>query len=267
MGHLAAIFSASRARVACACIVLFALGSCGSDASFRQHFDARTWRTGWAVTTSEPERWLPAAILAGVTPLAWITDKDVSEDSTTHHLFNTDTQYGDELALAFGAVPLVIGAVDGLSGDDGRFLAVSTESLALTMASTYALKYAVNRQRPGGQGEDSFPSGHTAMAFAGATLLQRTIADRAGEGWGAAAYLLYVPASYVAISRLEGDRHYLADVLFGAALGMFTTHLVYDAHYGDPEHDGLFPSRSRLSMSVFPTFDDGSVGVGLAVSF
>jgi membrane-associated phospholipid phosphatase len=77
---------------------------------------------------------------------------------------------------------------------------------------TTGLKQAVRRSRPEGSGY-SFPSGHTTVTFASATVLQRHL------GWkvGIPAYAV---ASYVAMSRVEMKRHYLSDVAFGAALGI-----------------------------------------------
>jgi hypothetical protein len=58
-----------------------------------------------------------------------------------------------------------------------------------------------------------FPSGHAAITFAGATVLEQHL------GWKAAVPT-YAVASYVAISRLHDNRHYLSDVVFGAATGV-----------------------------------------------
>lgn len=59
----------------------------------------------------------------------------------------------------------------------------------------------------------SFPSGHAAITFASATVLEQHL------GWRAAVPT-YAIASYVAISRLHDNRHYLSDVVFGAATGV-----------------------------------------------
>jgi membrane-associated phospholipid phosphatase len=59
----------------------------------------------------------------------------------------------------------------------------------------------------------SFPSGHAAVTFASATVLEQHL------GWKAAVPT-YAIASYVAISRLHDNRHYLSDVVFGAATGV-----------------------------------------------
>jgi membrane-associated phospholipid phosphatase len=82
----------------------------------------------------------------------------------------------------------------------------------MTQALTLGLKLAVRRDRPDGTGY-SFPSGHSSVTFASATVLQRHL------GWRAA-LPTYTVASYVAISRLHENRHFLSDVTFGAALGI-----------------------------------------------
>jgi hypothetical protein len=74
------------------------------------------------------------------------------------------------------------------------------------------LKLAARRERPDGSNRLSFPSGHSAVTFAAATVIERHL------GWRRAA-LGYTIASYVAASRLHDNRHHLSDVIFGAALG------------------------------------------------
>jgi len=82
----------------------------------------------------------------------------------------------------------------------------------VTQLLTAGVKLAVRRDRPDGSGY-SFPSGHSSVTFASATVLQRHL------GWRAAVPT-YTVASYVAVSRLHENRHFLSDVIFGAALGI-----------------------------------------------
>jgi len=79
-------------------------------------------------------------------------------------------------------------------------------------ATTQAIKFGTRRVRPDGS-TLSFPSGHTASAFATASVLQREL------GWkaGAPAYAL---AAWVAASRVQMHRHYLSDVIAGATVGL-----------------------------------------------
>jgi hypothetical protein len=74
------------------------------------------------------------------------------------------------------------------------------------------LKFATQRSRPDASDHHSFPSGHAAVTFATATVIERHL------GWRKS-LLGYTIASYVAASRLHDNRHYLSDVVFGAAVG------------------------------------------------
>ena len=83
----------------------------------------------------------------------------------------------------------------------------------VSQAITQGLKFATQRERPDHHDKHSFPSGHASATFASATVLQRHL------GWKAA-LPTYTVASYVALSRLHENRHFLSDVVFGAALGV-----------------------------------------------
>ncbi len=90
-------------------------------------------------------------------------------------------------------------------------------SLLATLGATYALKYAVPEKRPNGR-EHSFISGHTSLAFAGATFIQR----RYGWKYGIPAYL---GASFVGWSRVKAKEHFTVDVLRGAAIGVLSSYV------------------------------------------
>ena len=94
----------------------------------------------------------------------------------------------------------------------------------VTQIYTQAIKQTVRRDRPTGEC-CSFPSGHSATTFATAAVLERHLGLR-----GAWPTLLI--ASYVAASRLHDNRHFLSDVVFGAALGTATGWTVVGRHGG-----------------------------------
>jgi membrane-associated phospholipid phosphatase len=83
---------------------------------------------------------------------------------------------------------------------------------ALTEIMVEPIKFITHRERPDGSDHQSFPSGHAAITFAAATVIERHL------GWrnSIAAYAI---ASYVAASRLHDNKHYLSDIVFGAAVG------------------------------------------------
>ena len=87
------------------------------------------------------------------------------------------------------------------------------EALAMSEALVQTLKYTTRRERPDGSGKTSFPSGHAADTFAFATALERHLNWR----YSVPAYIF---SSYVAISRLPANRHWLSDTVFGASVGI-----------------------------------------------
>lgn len=95
------------------------------------------------------------------------------------------------------------------------------KSYGTTLGLTYALKYAIDKPRPNGATDGhAFPSGHTSVAFSGASFLQR----RYGWEYGIPAYLV---AGFVGYSRIEGSgkRHDGWDVLGGIIVGVGSTYL------------------------------------------
>ena len=74
------------------------------------------------------------------------------------------------------------------------------------------IKFATQRERPDHSDHQSFPSGHASVTFATATVIERHL------GWRKS-IVGYAIASYVAMSRIHDNRHYLSDVMFGAAVG------------------------------------------------
>lgn len=122
-----------------------------------------------------------------------------------------------------GAVALpVAGGVVAAIRKDGKGALQLTEAYATTMAVVYILKPLVNEQRPDG-GSQSFPSGHSASAFAGAAFLQM----RYGWAYGAPAYAL---ATFVAYSRVEAKRHWTKDVVAGGVIGI-ASNLIFTRKY------------------------------------
>lgn len=114
---------------------------------------------------------------------------------------------------SIGAIALpASGLVAAAAHKDKQGALQLAEAYGVTMAIVYVLKPIVDRQRPDG-GSESFPSGHAASAFAGATFLQR----RYGWSYGVPAYAV---ATFVAYSRVESKRHWTSDVIAGGAIGI-----------------------------------------------
>lgn len=103
--------------------------------------------------------------------------------------------------------------------------AILAKGQAINLGTLYLLKFTMNKPRPDGT-PHSFPSGHTANAFAGATIL----AIEYGENHKWVPYAAYGVATGVGIMRIANNRHYISDVLFGAGLGILSMKLAYWLH-------------------------------------
>lgn len=115
------------------------------------------------------------------------------------------------------------------------------EALAVSTAVVFGMKYSVRRPRPNNGPRESFPSGHTSMAFA-----------TAGNMWGMHGPAAGVPAialgMLTAASRMAVSMHYLSDTVAGATLG-FVIGYAFTQH-----HQQSNPGR----ISFLPYFEDRS---------
>lgn len=120
----------------------------------------------------------------------------------------------------------LITAMAGVKGtsDGNRWkVLVADAAAAATMALvTNGIKYAVNRERPNGS-SNSFPSGHTATAFMGATLLTHEY-GRVSIWIPIAAYSV---ATMTGVMRIMNNKHYVSDVVVGAAIGILSAEFGY----------------------------------------
>jgi len=109
-----------------------------------------------------------------------------------------------------------VGAVGLVSGASGRaFVLESVIALLPVNLTVEGLKWCVNRARPDGEtkrSNSSFPSSHAANAFTMAMVVTRR--------WRRAAIPAWLAATFVAISRVYLDRHWLSDVAFALVLGV-----------------------------------------------
>ena len=112
----------------------------------------------------------------------------------------------------------------------------------VSQALTQAMKTTIRRDRPTGEC-CAFPSGHASSAFAAASVLERHFGYRGS--WPA-----IVGASYVAASRLVDNRHFLSDVVFGAALGTASGWTVVGIHGRDTFALHPVPVRGGVMVSL-----------------
>jgi membrane-associated phospholipid phosphatase len=121
------------------------------------------------------------------------------------------SEFGDKIEV-YGIGPLF--ALSQYLYFDEYKGAAHLRAILVTGAATQLLKYSVQRRRPDGSNNVSFPSGHTSDAFATATALSYHY------GWRAA-IVAYPVAGIVGLSRIADDKHWFSDVVSGAFLGVW----------------------------------------------
>jgi hypothetical protein len=94
------------------------------------------------------------------------------------------------------------------------------------IAVTNLLKKTTHEQRPDHSSYSSFPSGHTAQAFAAATFLSEEYKYK--FKW--MPYVSYGIATSVGVLRMANNKHYISDVLVGAGIGILSMKLSYWTH-------------------------------------
>ncbi len=137
-----------------------------------------------------------------------------------------------------------------------------------SLIAVSALKLASQRGRPRSgverseffDGGGSFPSGHSAQAWAAATIVASEYQDKRLVQIAA-----YGVATAVSIARFTGGKHYLSDVLAGSAIGFGIGKYVYRTRH----RSNASPNDTSLWPAITPQFNRAArqYGVALAWSF
>ncbi len=112
--------------------------------------------------------------------------------------------------------------VKGKNNMRDRSVILATSTI-ITVVTVFGLKSITNVERPDGTSNDSFPSGHTAIAFAGAEFMYQEYKDKS-IWYGVAGYAI---AAGTGIFRMYNNRHWLTDVALGAGIGILATKTAY----------------------------------------
>ena len=174
----------------------------------------------------------------------------------------TDFKTGiDDYTQFFGpamVVGLKLGGYEGRS-DWPRLLASAGMSYAIMAALVNGIKYSAKEMRPDGSTANSWPSGHTATAFVGATLLHKEYGLTRSPWWSVAGYGV---ATATGVMRVLNNRHWISDVMSGAGIGILSGELGYALC------DLIFKQKGLLRNDLIldnkkPSFFSISMGVGL----
>lgn len=137
-----------------------------------------------------------------------------------------------------------------------RTVIAATSYLTLAVVVN-GVKYAAKVRRPDSSTRNSFPSGHTSIAFCGAELVRQEY----GTWYGVAAYTV---ATAVGVARIYNDRHWLSDVLAGAGVGVLSARVGY---WLFPYTQKLLKVKKGHAASVVPFYDGRGGGMALSYRF
>lgn len=179
-----------------------------------------------------------AGIVVGLTAGAMAIDQSLRNSVQAHRSgFKDDlSNFGNAFGEKYYVYPgLVVSTLAGRVFHSKTLERVSWHALESTVLAggvALVLKSAIGRRRPDVIPHDafnfgpftfkdnSFPSGHTTVAFALATSLAGETKDHWSD------VLFYSLATLTGFSRVNDDKHWLADTVFGAAVGIVSARLV-----------------------------------------
>ncbi len=200
------------------------------------------YRTGVYFGQNSEEVLLIIGAGATVTYLSSLVDEPIRDKlSANEPVWNNTVKFLNELGnvKTMGAISGVVYGIGLLTEEKkvretGRLL---VESLIWSGSFNMLLRHSFGRYRPyNGRGNgmfslwrtdndyQSFPSGHTTVAFSMATVL----AHQFDTWWSYP--LFYSLAAGTGATRMYLDQHWLSDVVFGAALGYAGAKLIIHAN-------------------------------------
>jgi PAP2 superfamily len=128
--------------------------------------------------------------------------------------------------------------------------------------SVFGVKKLAHERRPDGGDYYSFPSGHTAQAFAAAEFMRQEYKD-VSPWYGVAGY---VAAGATGVLRMYNNKHWMSDVLAGAGFGIASTKLAYWIYPAIKRI--LFKDKDKpLNTMIMPYYQSGGAGIAMVYNF
>lgn len=138
---------------------------------------------------------------------------------------------------------------------------IGASSYLMMTGTVMVLKSTTKIERPDNSAFNSFPSGHTATAFAGAEFLWQEYRD-VSIWYGISGYVV---AAGTGFFRIYNGRHWCSDVAMGAGIGILTTKIAYWIYPYTSKI--LFKSSKKISSNMTPFYDGKRLGVGMILNF
>jgi hypothetical protein len=174
-----------------------------------------------------------------------------------HQRFHLDNYL--QFAPAVAVYGLNLAGIKGKHNLLDRSMIYGISNLILT-GTVNIVKNATVQQRPDGSAYNSFPSGHTAEAFASAEFLRQEYKD-VSPWYGIAGYAMAVTTGYL---RMYNNKHWLSDVVAGAGVGIVSTRLAYWLY---PKIQQVFSKHKPVHTMIMPSYQSGSIGLGMIHTF
>ena len=218
-----------------------------------------------------PAEWIvpgSAAVLGALcvkTAWGWRVRNEVHEmlgaDADLHTKIDNYIQYAP-MVVAYGAY---------FAGWKGQHCLKDRTIMLAMSAATMAVVVNVSKrlfkeQRPDSGARNSFPSGHTATAFMGAEFLWQEY--RTTHPW--LGYTGYGMAALTGYLRMHNERHWVNDVVAGAAIGMLSTKFAYWLYpkiFHESKHHHVGAKKRSVAAFGMPYYGGGEAGVNMAVVF
>jgi hypothetical protein len=146
--------------------------------------------------------------------------------------------------------------LSGIKGKHSLFDAsmLYATSIGIMGISTHFVKQKEHRLRPDESAYNSFPSGHTASAFAAAEFLKQEYKD-VSPWYGYAGYFV---ATATGTLRMYNNKHWFSDVVAGAGFGIASTKISYLVY---PYIRELFTAKKNTAVTFFPFAQNGAKGL------
>jgi membrane-associated phospholipid phosphatase len=126
--------------------------------------------------------------------------------------------------------------------------------------TVFTIKKFSNQVRPDGSNNYSFPSGHTAVAFASAEFMRQEYKD-VSPWYGVAGYTMAAATGYL---RMYNNKHWLSDVAAGAGIGIASTRLSYWIY---PMIQRRIFKDKPVNTIIIPSYQDKVFSVGMVHRF